>query len=90
MVISGFMLITVEGKTNSVVEQLEKLPGVEVHHVEQEVKIILTLEAPSVDESYRIGEKFKEIDGIVTTCLAYTNFEEDPEMEYKVPPTIKH
>ncbi|RXJ04035.1 hypothetical protein DS745_01200 [Anaerobacillus alkaliphilus] len=84
MVISGFMLITVKGKTAAVIEQLQKLPGVEVHHVEQEVKIILTLEAPSVDESYRIGEAFKEIDGIVTICLAYTNFEDDDAMQHQV------
>ncbi len=83
MVISGFMLITVKGKTAEVIEQLEKLPGLEVHHVEQEVKIILTLEAPSVDESYRIGESFKKIDGIVTICLAYTNFEDDDAMQHK-------
>lgn len=84
MVISGFMLITVKGKTDSVIEQLKKLPGIEVHHVEQEVKVILTLEAPSVDESYRIGEAFKEIDGIVSICLAYTNFEDDEAMQHQV------
>lgn len=83
MVISGFMLITVEGKTDSVIEQLKKLPGVEVHLVEQKVKVILTLEAPSVDDSYRIGEAFKEIDGIVSICLAYTNFEDDEAMRHK-------
>ena len=83
MVISGFMLITVEGKTDTVVEQLEKLPGVEVHHIEQGVKIILTLEAATVDESYRIGEAFKDIDGIVSICLAYTNFEDDETMQHQ-------
>jgi periplasmic nitrate reductase NapD len=83
MVISGFMLITVKGKTENVVEQLKRLPGVEVHHIEQEVKVILTLEAPSVDESYRIGEAFKEIDGIVSICLAYTNFEDDEAMQHQ-------
>ena len=82
MVISGFMLITVKGKTDAVIDQLTKLPGVEVHHIEQEVKVILTLEAPSVDESYRIGEAFKEIDGIVSICLAYTNFEDDEAMQH--------
>ncbi|WNF38107.1 chaperone NapD [Bacillaceae bacterium IKA-2] len=83
MVISGFMLITVKGKTDLAIEQLQKLPGVEVHLVEQGVKVVLTLEAPSVDESYRIGEAFKEIDGIVSICLAYTHFEDDPAMEHK-------
>ncbi|OIJ15762.1 hypothetical protein BKP35_01870 [Anaerobacillus arseniciselenatis] len=83
MVISGFMLITVKGKTETVIEQLHKLPGVEVHHIEQGVKLILTLEAPSVDESYRVGEKFKEIDGIVSICLAYTNFEDDEAMQHQ-------
>ena len=83
MVISGFMLITVKGKTDSVIEQLQKLPGVEVHHIEQEVKVVLTLEADSVDESYRIGEAFKEIDGIASICLAYTNFEDDEAMQHQ-------
>ncbi len=84
MVISGFLLITVKGKTAVVIEQLQKLPGVEIHHIEQEVKVILTLEAPTVDDSYRIGEAFKEIDGIVSICLAYTNFEEDETMQHQV------
>lgn len=89
MVISGFMLITVKGKTDAVIEQLKKIPGVEIHHIEQEVKVILTLEAPSVDDSYKIGEEFEKIDGIVSICLAYTHFEEDPEMDYKVPPVMR-
>lgn len=84
MVISGFMLITVNGKTKVVIESLQKISGVEVHHVVEEVKVIVTLEAESVDESYRIGEKFKEIDGIVSVCLAYTNFEEDEAMQHYI------
>ncbi|OIJ14748.1 hypothetical protein BKP37_07145 [Anaerobacillus alkalilacustris] len=84
MVISGFMLITVNGKTRMVIESLQKITGVEVHHVVEEVKVIVTLEAESVDESYRIGEKFKEIDGIVSVCLAYTNFEEDRAMQHYI------
>lgn len=78
MVISGIYIETIPGKAASAAEALSQINGVEVHHIEENFKIVITLETETVDQSYRIGETFKEIDGILAVCLAYTNFEEEP------------
>jgi periplasmic nitrate reductase NapD len=79
MVISGMYIETIVGTANEVAEQLIKLEGVEVHFIEKESnKIVITLEAKSVDRSYKIADTFKQIDGVLSTCLVYSNFEEDP------------
>jgi periplasmic nitrate reductase NapD len=79
MVISGMYIETINGTSIKVAKELSKLEGVEVHHIEEETnKIVLTLEAESVDKSYKVADAFKIIDGVLSTCLVYSNFEEDP------------
>lgn len=79
MVISGMYIETIEGTATSVAKELEQLDGVEVHHIEEDSnKIILTLEADSVVKSYKVADAFKLIDGVLATCLVFSNFEEDP------------
>jgi periplasmic nitrate reductase NapD len=79
MVISGMYIETIEGSATRVAKVLEQLDGVEVHHIEEDSnKIILTLEADSVDKSYKVADAFKLIDGVLATCLVFSNFEEDP------------
>lgn len=79
MVISGMYIETIEGAAVEVAKQLNKLDGVDVHHIEEESnKIVLTLEANSVDKSYHVANTFKLIEGVLSTCLVYSNFEEDP------------
>jgi periplasmic nitrate reductase NapD len=79
MVISGIYIETISGFASQVAKELVKLEGVEVHHVEDELnKIVITLEAESVDMSYKVADTFKTIEGVLSTCLVYSNFEEDP------------
>ncbi len=78
MVISGIYIETIPGGANNAAALLAEINGVEVHHIEDDYKIILTIEAESINKSYEIAETFKPIDGILTICLAYSNFEEEP------------
>ncbi|MBP2239772.1 nitrate reductase NapD [Cytobacillus eiseniae] len=78
MVISGIYIETVPGMANEAAEVLNKMDGVEVHHIEDDYKIILTVEAETIHASYEIAETFKPINGVLTICLAYSNFEEEP------------
>lgn len=78
MVISGIYVDTVPGRAKDVAENLALLPGVEIHHIHENQRVIMTLEADSLDESYKIADLFKEIAGVLGICLAYTNFEEEP------------
>lgn len=81
MVISGLYLETVPGKARIAAQELEKKNGVEVHHIEEDYKIVITLETDTADESYKIADTFKEIEGVLTTCLVYSNFEGDPHCQ---------
>lgn len=78
MVISGIFIETIPGMASEVSDSLQKIDGVEVHHMEEEFKIILTIESDTIDSGYKIAEKFKLIDGVLTICLAYSNFEGEP------------
>lgn len=79
MVISGMYIETIEGAAPEVAKQLMKIEGVEVHYIEMDTnKVVITLEAISVDKSYQVSDTFKLIDGVLATCLVYSNFEEDP------------
>ncbi|WP_077215356.1 chaperone NapD [Bacillus dakarensis] len=78
MVISGIYIETIPGQALAAANELVKKEGVEVHHIEDDLKIILTLEAESVDRSYKVADTFKEVDGVLTICLVYSNFEDDP------------
>lgn len=78
MVISGLYLETIPGHVQAAANELALMNGVEVHHIEDDFKIIITLETETVDQSYKIADKFKLIPGVLTTCLVYSNFEDDP------------
>jgi periplasmic nitrate reductase NapD len=78
MVISGIYVETIPEQAERVAEKLSAKSGVEVHHIHEGKKVILTLETVTVDQSYRTAETFKEIDGVINICLAYTNFEDEP------------
>ncbi|OLS40348.1 chaperone NapD [Bacillus sp. MRMR6] len=78
MVISGIYVETIPGQANIAAKILAQKVGVEVHHIHDGEKVILTLETDTVDESYRTAETFKEIEGVLAICLVYTNFEDEP------------
>jgi len=79
MVISGIFVLTKEGQANEVVKELEKFSGVEVHHIEGNSKIIITLEEKSIDQSYKTGKILEKIPGVLSVNVAYYNFEEAEE-----------
>jgi nitrate reductase NapD len=78
MVISGMYVETTKGQAKQVAEKLTEITGVEVHHIHDDVKVIITLETETVDQSYRTAETFKDIEDVLAICLVYTNFEDEP------------
>ncbi|SEN24589.1 periplasmic nitrate reductase chaperone NapD [Mesobacillus persicus] len=77
MVISGLYIETVPGRAHGAANSVAQINGVEIHHIEENHKIVLTIEAETVDQSYQISDKFKHIDGVLMVCLVYNHFEED-------------
>lgn len=75
-VISSLVIETVPEYTESVAAQLPELDGVEVHGVDG-YKIIITIEAETVDESHAIASSMISITGVIGVNLIYVNFEDD-------------
>lgn len=77
MVISSLVVETVPEYTEAVAAELPGLVGVEVHGIEGN-KIVITIEAPTVDESHGIADGIVPLTGVIGVDLVYLNFEDDP------------
>lgn len=76
MVISGLLLMSKPGHQEQVTERLAAIPEVEVHQVVEDYKIVITIEADSMERSEQIA--FKDIaamPGVLGVYLAYCHFE---------------
>ena len=80
MVISSLVVDTVSEYTQSVAQNLPELPGVEVHEING-TKLVVTIEAETVDESHDISVKFMDYTGVINVGLVYCNFEDDPSLQ---------
>lgn len=77
MTISSLVVETAPDCTASVAEALARIDGVEVHE-QVDYKLVVTIEAPSSDDSYDIASGFINIKGVLGIDLVYVNFEDDP------------
>ena len=76
-VISSLVVETAPEYTDAVAERLRDIEGVEVHGVEG-YKIVITVEAETVDASHAIASDMIAITGVIGVDLIYVNFEDDP------------
>ena len=75
-VISSLVVETAPEYTDAVSTELAGLDGVEVHGVDG-YKIVITIEAETVDESHAIASGVINITGVIGVNLIYVNFEDD-------------
>lgn len=80
MVISSLVVETIPETTRHVANELARVNGVEVHEINGH-KIVVTIEADSLDESHDIASTFIMIEGATGINLIYVNFEEDPVVQ---------
>ncbi|MCL1847381.1 MAG: chaperone NapD [Coriobacteriia bacterium] len=76
MVISSYVIDTIPEKCEEVSSILVTYPGVELHGQEKN-RLIVTIEADSVDETYVIATKMALLDGVLNNNLIYCNFEDE-------------
>jgi nitrate reductase NapD len=76
MVISSLVVDTASEYTQAVAEELPKTPGVEVHEINQ-YKLVVTIEAETVQRSQAIATSFLDVTGVLSVNLVYVNFEDD-------------
>lgn len=79
MVISSLVVETVPEHTSEVARELDQRAGVEVHETNG-YKIVVTIEAETVDDSHAIASGFITIEGVTGINLVYANFEDDPTL----------
>ena len=76
MVISSLVVETAPDYTQAVADRLRATPGVEVHSIDG-YKVVITIEAPTVDESHAIANGIVPLTGVLGVDLIYLNFEDD-------------
>lgn len=79
MVISSLVVETKPKCTDEVSAELAERAGVEVHETNG-YKIVVTIEAETVDDSHAIASGFIDIPGVTGINLVYANFEDDPTL----------
>lgn len=76
VVISSLVVETAPERAGSVAEALAALPGVEVHE-RQGHKLVVTIEAASVEASHSRASSFIQVEGVTGVNLVYCNFEDE-------------
>lgn len=76
-VISSLVIETAPEYTDAVAAKLAELDGVEVHGIDG-YKIVITIEAETVDDSHAVASSMINIAGVIGVNLVYVNFEDDP------------
>ncbi len=76
VVISSLVVETAPGCAEAAAEALAALSGVEVHE-RQGHKLVVTIEAPSVQASHERASSFIQVEGVTGVNLVYCNFEDE-------------
>ncbi|MDR3307927.1 MAG: chaperone NapD [Coriobacteriales bacterium] len=76
MVISSYVLDTLPKRSDEAAQAVVQHPGVELH-VREDTKLVVTIEAPSIDATYEVATALSQTAGVLTTSLVYCNFEDE-------------
>ena len=76
MVVSSLVVETAPDYTEDVARKLPQFDGVEVHET-QGYKLVITIEAETVDSSHDTANQIALIAGVLNVSLVYLNFEDD-------------
>lgn len=76
MAISSLVVDTLPERTLGIKSELAAIEGVEVHEV-QGTKLVVTIEAASVDASHAIASSFAGFDGVMSVGLVFVSVEDE-------------
>jgi len=76
MVVSGLIVYTKPESLNYVKTRLNEMNNVEIHRVIEDHKIVIVIEADTVDGEVETSKKISEIDGVLGVNLVYHHFGE--------------
>lgn len=84
MNISSIIVIPHPDRVGEVRSRLQALPGVEVHAVSREGKMIATIEAADDAKTIELFDRISLQDGVMSASMVYHQKENDPEAPVSV------
>jgi nitrate reductase NapD len=66
---------------SSVRGNLEQIPGVEIHAVTDDGKLVVTIETETDGETASTFDRINVMDGVMSAAMVFHQFESDPQKE---------
>ena len=86
MNVSGILVIVSPQRVESMIEQLNEMDGIDVHHIEAATgRIVITQEAEHISDEVDGLKRIRTLPGIILAEMSYHNFEEDNELVDAIP-----
>ena len=86
MNISGILVIVSPERVESMVDHLNGMDGIDVHHIEAATgRIVITQEAESIKDEVDGLKRIRALPGIILAEMSYHNFEDDRELVDAIP-----
>ena len=60
---------------------LEQIPGVEIHAVTDDGKLVVTIETDTDGETAGTFDRINTMDGVMSAAMVFHQFESDPQKE---------
>ena len=86
MNISGILVIVSPQRVDSMVDHLNGLDGIDVHHIEAKTgRIVITQEGASVHDEVESIKRIKALPHVILAEMVHHHFEEDRETLAEIP-----
>jgi len=86
MNISGILVKVTPERVESMVDHLNGLDGIDVHHIEAATgRIVITQEAETINDEVAGLKRIRALPGIILAEMSYHNFEDDNELIDAIP-----
>ena len=81
MNISSIIVHAQPTQLQSVRGGLEQIPGVEIHAVTDDGKLVVTIETETDGETAGTFDRINTMDGVMSAAMVFHQFESDPQKE---------
>ena len=86
MNISGILVVVSLQRVASMIELLQQMDGIDVHHIDAATgRIVITQEAESIKEEVDGLKRIQALPGVILAEMSYHNFEDDSELLHGIP-----
>ena len=86
MNISGILVVVSPQRVESMVDLLNGLDGIDVHHIDAASgRIVITQEAATISDEVDGLKRIQALPGVILAEMSYHNFEDDSELLQGIP-----